>query len=206
MNSSRLVSLSLRNAWAERGRRGPLASHGAPSPRTGPSPDDGVHAPHLRRALEDTQRLGQGVALVRRGQRGPRTQSGWGLKKGCRLPEPRPPTPDTVCGGGAHVMGTVRCAGGGRRRPVAALDGGPQPEYPRRAKAEQSGGPSGKARACAASLPSQPRAPPALARRKPKGTGQREREGASAPHDGRLVLNPRTGLSGTAELRGQASS
>lgn len=38
----------------------------------GPLPDDGVHASYLWCTLEDTQCLGKGVALVSRGQRGPR--------------------------------------------------------------------------------------------------------------------------------------
>lgn len=35
-------------------------------------PDDGVHASDLRCTLEDTQCLGEGMALVSGGQRGPR--------------------------------------------------------------------------------------------------------------------------------------
>lgn len=34
-------------------------------------PDDGVHASDLRCTLEDTQCLGEGMALVSGGQRGP---------------------------------------------------------------------------------------------------------------------------------------
>lgn len=68
MNSSRLVSLSLRTRRALAKAREPP---GCPSPPGRSSPDDGVHAPYLRRALEDTQRPGQGVALVRRGQCSP---------------------------------------------------------------------------------------------------------------------------------------
>lgn len=33
-------------------------------PIGGPLPDDGVHAPYLWCTLEDTQRLGKGMALV----------------------------------------------------------------------------------------------------------------------------------------------
>lgn len=50
------------------------------------SPDDGVHAPHLRRALEDTQRPRQRVALVRRGQRGPGDTDGLSASPTAILP------------------------------------------------------------------------------------------------------------------------
>lgn len=56
--------------------------HGAPSP------DDGVHAPHLWRALEDTQRAWQRVALVCRGQRGSVGTDPWRTQGGL-LGEPR---------------------------------------------------------------------------------------------------------------------
>jgi len=36
-------------------------------------PDDGVHAPHLGRALQNTEGPGEGLGLVRRGQRRPVT-------------------------------------------------------------------------------------------------------------------------------------
>lgn len=49
---------------AERAPQAVCMWGGAPRLTGGPSPDDGVHAPYLRRALEDTQRPGKGVALV----------------------------------------------------------------------------------------------------------------------------------------------
>lgn len=42
---------------------------------TGALPDDGVHAPHLRGALQHTEGLRKGVALVGRGQGGPENQT-----------------------------------------------------------------------------------------------------------------------------------
>lgn len=70
---------------AERERAGP------PSPG-GSSPDDGVHASHLRRALQDAQRLGQGVALVCRGQRSPGDKPMGNTEEGGLLPELSLPT------------------------------------------------------------------------------------------------------------------
>lgn len=95
---------------------GGLSRRAAPWPKArcptgGPSPDDRVHAPHLRRALEDTQSPGQGVALVCRGQRRPADREEW--RGGCLLPEPGLPTPDPVggvCGGDRGLCGVGRAS------------------------------------------------------------------------------------------------
>lgn len=46
----------------------------APSRPGGALPDDGVHAPHLRGALQHAEGLRERVALVGRGQGGPKNQ------------------------------------------------------------------------------------------------------------------------------------
>lgn len=77
MNSSRLVSLSLTVKQAGLEKDGTEPGGGVEQgweqhSTSGPLPDDGVHASYLWCALEDTQCLGKGMALVSGGQRGPR--------------------------------------------------------------------------------------------------------------------------------------
>lgn len=82
----------------------------APSPG-GPSPDDGVHAPYLRRALQDAQRPGQRVALVCRGQRSPGDKPMGNTQEGGLFPEPSLPTGRLcVTVRGTHGPGTARGA------------------------------------------------------------------------------------------------
>lgn len=66
----------------------PAASepHPTPGATAGVLPDDGVHAPHLRGALQHTEGLRKGVALVGRGQGSPENQT-HGQKVWGRLPE-----------------------------------------------------------------------------------------------------------------------
>lgn len=124
MNSSRLVSRSLQVAVIRRVREGRLARPPCPEEGGESSPDDGVHAPHLRRALEDTKRSGQGVALVRRGQSRPEDTNRLGTQGGHF---PQSPTLPLQTGG--VVVRTAVCRVGAIL-PVVDLEEGPHSRMP----------------------------------------------------------------------------
>lgn len=126
MNSSRLVSRSLWVAVIRQVREGQLARPQCPEGRGG-SPDDGVHAPHLRRALEDTKRPGQGVALVRRGQSSSEDTNRLGTQGG-HFPQ-SPTLPLQAGGRGAVVVRTAVCRVGAIL-PVVDLEEGPYSRMP----------------------------------------------------------------------------
>ena len=132
MNSSRLVSRSLWVAVIRQVREGQLACPQGPEGRGEGSPDDGVHAPHLRRALEDTKRPGQGVALVRRGQSSSEDTNRLGTQGG-HFPQ-SPTLPLQAGGRGAVVVLTAVCRVGAIL-PVVDLEEGlysrmPSPKQP----------------------------------------------------------------------------
>lgn len=126
MNSSRLVSRSLWVAVIPQVREGRLARPPCPEGGEEGSPDDGVHAPHLWCALEDTKRPGQGMALVRRGQSSPEDTNRLGAQGGHFPPEPYPPAAGW---GGAVVVRTAVCRVGAIL-PVVDVEEGPHSRMP----------------------------------------------------------------------------
>lgn len=107
MNSSRLVSLSLRAAGVSRGRA-PIA---APPPRGGPHLMM-VCMPRTCGVLLRTLSVwGRGWHWCAEASAALGTQTDWRLEKGCVLPGPHPPTLHTAWGtDGVGAAATLRLA------------------------------------------------------------------------------------------------